>query len=116
MQENEYRKFITDWNVKYPLDRWWRVKYNIPFNSSNHREVQISDIRIQYEEDRLFNEILSPQEDRKYIPGMGDFLIKRESKITNEQTIDLFNAIDVDQMNTPDNIGKKQLTITHGRK
>lgn len=66
---NEVKEFILQWNVNYPVDKWWRQKYNIPFNSPDHRIVSFIDISIEYEEEQLFKSI----KPNGYIPNSGEW-------------------------------------------
>lgn len=52
--------FIFDWH-RFPIDFWWRKKYNIPFGSSRHREMNFIDMLIEYQEELLVNRILTPE-------------------------------------------------------
>jgi hypothetical protein len=56
----ELKKEIIKWNYNFPLDKWWRKKYGIPFNSKKHKEISQIDILFEYHEDKLFEEINSP--------------------------------------------------------
>ncbi len=49
--------FIEKWNAKYPYDRWWRKKYNIPFGSKIHKETSHIDMAIEYKEDIYFKQL-----------------------------------------------------------
>ena len=42
--------FRDYWSKVSPLDAWYRKKYNIPFNSREHRETRLVDIRIMWGE------------------------------------------------------------------
>ena len=46
----EIRQFAIDWNNKFPLDFWYRRRYNIRFNSKKHRSVNLIDVLIEFEE------------------------------------------------------------------
>lgn len=48
--KDDVKKFIIDWNNKFPIDFWWRKKYNIPFGSKAHREANFIDMLIEFEE------------------------------------------------------------------
>lgn len=63
--------FIINWNSNFPLDRWWREKYNIPFNSEKHRQMSLIDMRIQFEEDKIF---VYAKEARKRGKSLSSFL------------------------------------------
>ena len=54
--------FIFDWHV-FPFDYWWRKKYNVPFGSKQHREMNFIDICIEYQEDFLLNKSQSEYDD-----------------------------------------------------
>ena len=47
--------FIFRWH-EFPLDYWWRKKYNIPFGSLKHREMNFIDIFIEYQEGVLLKQ------------------------------------------------------------
>lgn len=68
---DDVRNQVIDWNVKFPYDRLWRKKYNIPYNSAVHREICFLDQIVDIEEDRFFEEILNTPE---YVPNIGDWI------------------------------------------
>lgn len=74
MRRSELIQGVVSWNKRFPLDRWWRIKYNIPFMSPAHRESSFIDQLFEFEEDKLFSQLHSNNEDEKYVPGSGDFL------------------------------------------
>lgn len=43
-------RFLFDW-YSFPIDYWWRKKYNVPFGSKAHREMNFIDMTIEFEED-----------------------------------------------------------------
>jgi hypothetical protein len=49
--------FVLRWNVTYPLDRWLRKKYNIRFNSKEHRETNLVDAYFEYIEEKTYNQL-----------------------------------------------------------
>jgi hypothetical protein len=51
------RDQLIEWNHKFPLDRWWRVKYNIPLYSPQHLDSNQLDITLDYLEDQIFKEL-----------------------------------------------------------
>lgn len=75
MISSDIRNYIVDWNIRFPIDRWWRKKYNIAFNSSAHRESNFLDQLIEFEEDKVFMELT---EKDTYIPGQDDWLIPQK--------------------------------------
>jgi len=95
----DLKDFVIQWNVDFPIDRWWRKKYSVAFNSPEHRAVSLIDMRFEWEEDELFEEINNKPE---YKPG--DFLKKdrfnKEGKTEeelNEEFIEEFKNIDLSQ-------------------
>lgn len=46
--------FIFDWH-DFPFDYWWRKKYNVPFGSKKHKEMNFIDMCIEYQEEFLLN-------------------------------------------------------------
>jgi hypothetical protein len=45
----EVDRFIFKWD-QIIVDYWWRKRYNIPFGSSAHREMNFIDMLIEYRE------------------------------------------------------------------
>lgn len=54
---SEIEKRITDWNLKFPFDYHFRTKYNIPFGSETHRQMDFFDMKFDIFEERYFNYI-----------------------------------------------------------
>lgn len=102
----ELKSFIKRWNSNYPIDRWWRNKYNIPLNSPSHRQAHLVDMRLDWEEDLLYNEIKQQLRDdqQKYVPGRGEWLKKREidQKFTQDQLDDVFDNLNVSSIEKGD--------------
>ena len=69
--QDDIRDYIINWNVRFPYDRQWRKKYNIPFKSAVHKEISFLDQLLDLEEDRIFEELAAKEE---YIPDSGDWL------------------------------------------
>lgn len=65
-------EFCLQWNLSYPIDRWWRNKHKVAFNSPEHRVVSFFDMRFEYEEDMLFKRRKRISD---YQPNKGDWLI-----------------------------------------
>ena len=49
-------EFIKLWNATWKSDYWWRQKYNVAFNSPQHRAMDPLDIQIDYLESKLAQE------------------------------------------------------------
>lgn len=54
--KQEIRNSIVKWNNQYPLDYYWRKKYNIPFGSEEHKNITFLEQTIDYEEDVMIKE------------------------------------------------------------
>lgn len=90
------KDFIVKWNNENPLDRRFREKYNIRFNSSEHRKTNQLNVLIEYLEDRLFNEYeerLEVEQRKDELYNKGVWISERE--VSNENTLDLFDKIDI---------------------
>ena len=97
------KQTIIDWDNKYPVDLWFRKKYNIPFGSEQHRnsslihmcmefvefvELQRSRIVETTEEEEFFNEDVSET-------GKSTEIVK----MTKKDIDDEFDDIDLDDFN-----------------
>lgn len=121
---DDLRSFVKEWNLKYPVDRWWRNKFNIPFGSSQHLDQSVIDMKIAFEEDRLYMDIeLSEIENENskespYRPGSGNWLKKREysNKLSEAETEDIYNRMldnlgNLDSLMETDENGKQKFKI-----
>jgi len=79
--DEKVRNFIIDWNIRFPIDRKWRKKFNLAFNSRDHRESNFLDQLIDIEEDNLFDELFNSD---TYHPGTGDWLKRQELSLSND--------------------------------
>lgn len=52
----ELKDLVYSWNKNYPFDYFWRKKYNIAFNSSQHRSMSLIDIKLDLLEDEIIKE------------------------------------------------------------
>lgn len=97
------RELVKKWNSLFPLDRWYREKYNIPFNSEKHRQLSMIDMFFEYYEWYLYHykpkvDKENRREDNKepYIKGTGNFMKKH---VLSQSDIDkMFNELDIDKM------------------
>jgi len=81
---DDVKGFITKWNINFPIDRWWRRKHDVAFNSPTHREVSFLDMRIEWEEDKLFDSVYEEQKN-PYDINKGEYMIKKEDNRTEEE-------------------------------
>lgn len=94
--------FVKRWNNMYPIDYWWRKKHGVAFNSKAHKEQSVLDMKIEYEEDALYeqyiNEVIEEELENKdeYKPGRG-FIFKnrKEIKVSEEEAKTMFDEFDV---------------------
>jgi hypothetical protein len=92
--------FIMTWSVKFPFDRIWREKHGIPFNSKKHRKAKFIDIIIELSQDAAFDNLKVKKE---YRPGTGNYLSKRERKITQQETEESFENLDINNLQYDEN-------------
>lgn len=52
--------FIFKWH-EFPIDYWWRKKYNVPFGSRRHREMSFIDMLIEWREDLIMNKSIEEE-------------------------------------------------------
>ena len=78
--KDEIRNFIFDWH-EFPLDYWWRKKYNIPFGSQQHRSMSFIDMYVEYQEELLLRESerISDEQENEEIGFNND----KESNVVN---------------------------------
>lgn len=72
---------VIKWNLRFPIDRWWRKKYNIPFGSPAHLGTSFLDQLFEYKEDELFKEL---SEEKPYVPNEG-LILKKPTNISKEK-------------------------------
>lgn len=70
-QKENIEKFIVNWNATFPIDRWYRKKYNIKFNSKEHRELDLMDMYFEYMEEVTMYEINKVSD---YKPNIGKYM------------------------------------------
>lgn len=111
-------KFVREWNSKYPYDRWWRKKYNIPFGSKEHREANFIDMAIDFAEDMYYAKMkrIDVDEDIDEAEKQVDELIESNTiKYNKEQPTIIkmdkseidkeFDEIDISEFNSGSNNG-----------
>lgn len=90
------KEALIRWNNAYPLDRPFRKKYGIAYNSAEHRNVNQIDVFMEWVEDRLYNQlekdIIHHDKEKKDLEK-GKWLKDRGDKITPDEEIELFDKI-----------------------
>lgn len=68
--KKDIESFIYKWNLNYPIDRWWREKHKVIFNSPQHRVVSFLDMYIEWLEDKIYkSELEKGVKNYTYKPG-----------------------------------------------
>lgn len=84
--KNNIRRQVIVWNNRFPLDRWWRKKYNIAYLSNDHRESTFFCHCFEYFEEKVFEEYFAEQDKEKtdadiYLPMTGDWWRGKKDKL-----------------------------------
>jgi hypothetical protein len=94
--KDDIDSFIYKWNVNYPIDRWWRERHKIAFNSPEHRVVSFLDIYIEWQEEQLYNKAIEERL-KKDAYKQGDWLEERKEIIDEATEIEDFEKMDLSQ-------------------
>jgi len=85
---NLIKNFLINWN-NFPIDYWWRHKYNIPFGSSRHREMCWIDMAIEYLEEKEITRAMTRDEEEDEYENTklndGREIVKLNSKEIDEE-------------------------------
>ena len=98
--KREVEDFVFDWN-SFPIDYWWRKKYNIPFGSKKHREMSFIDMAIEWKEEHIMRSIFEKkdkdedEEENKMLLGTGKEVVKPTAKEIDED----YENLDLSQFN-----------------
>lgn len=79
--------FIFNWS-NFPIDLWWRKKYNVPFGSPDHRSMSFIDMAIEYQESLLWNKTLRSPEENEMESYIDDLLGEKETVKMSQKEID----------------------------
>lgn len=84
------------WNNKFRYDYWYRKKYNIAFNSEEHRAINPIDVKMNYVEENLMEQermrFVNEQKGEQIYEKTGRWLKKRKRSEAQEEA--LFDLID----------------------
>lgn len=93
------KPFVASWNNDHPLDKGFREKYKIAFNSHQHRETNQLDILYEYLENKMYEEY----DDRMVIEIKNKELYEKgvwlKESVVEEKENELFDKIDISSMN-----------------
>lgn len=100
--------FVKWWNNTYPIDYWWRKKHGVAFNSPAHQQQCVIDMKIEYEEDKIYARLQEEDWEKQlrekegkvgYRPGYGELFIKQNlTTVSKEEQMATFNKIDIDEI------------------
>lgn len=95
---NNLQEFVENWNKAIPIDKWYRKKYNIAFNSPSHRSICLIDMFFEFWEFVISIKKNNQEEKQQkpYIKGEGNFM--KEVIYTQKDIDTLFDEIDIDNM------------------
>lgn len=97
------KRFIVWWNTQFPVDYWWRKKYNIPFNSEKHRKLCLIDAYIEYKEEEMIKESIEDykrkKDDLEDYKITGNYLKRSEDTMTQEEIDQAFDNMDLSKFN-----------------
>ena len=94
------REEIVRWNNRFPLDRWWRKKYSLAYNSQLHQEISQLDIFFEWFEDEIFKDYEHNQElfkEKEEKLKNGELLTSRS--VESEEQEFMFDSLDLSQLN-----------------
>jgi len=98
----DIRKFALEWNTKYPIDRYWRKKHKVAFNSEVHRQTSLLDMRIEFEEDELFKEAARQEKEDTFLyqAGTNNYLKPKAkfASVSEAEAEALFDQLDVSKI------------------
>ncbi len=99
----EHKEFILEWNTLFPLDHWYRKKYNISFNSPQHRAISYIDMYYEWLEEKMFDKYLeqSGKENERIAEYQktGKWLRSPEDDQDQEVLVQRFDNLDVSAFN-----------------
>lgn len=90
--KDEIKRFIFNWH-EFPFDYWWRKRYNIPFGSPTHREMNFIDMYIEYQEELLLNDVIEQEDIEEDIDlGINE---KKVVKLSKQEIDDDYDNLDL---------------------
>lgn len=93
MERSKVTNAVISWNLRFPVDRWWRMRHNVPFMSPVHRETSFLDQMFEYEEEKMFLPTKTEDDTDKYVPGIGEMFKERAAATLQEFTAEAKNEI-----------------------
>ena len=98
-------EFVVLWSYMFPIDKIYREKHKIPFNSDQHRSLSPIDMMLELAQDiAIQNAVDREMMERKdsslvYVGGRGKYLKKkRVNKLSKEEIDKAFDDINIDDI------------------
>ena len=92
--KGQIESLVVWWNKSFPLDRAFRQKYKMPFNSKEHRTVNQVDVLFEFIEDSMFDELRKEIEETKKVKPKGLFT----EEFLKKEDDDMFNNLIKDEI------------------
>lgn len=99
--KRDLEDFIYKWNIVYPIDRWWREKHSVSFNSPEHRDISFLDMYLEYLEDKI---ILKARSNfvKNHQYKKGDWLEEHIEEVDIQKEIEEFEKMDLSRFDDKD--------------
>lgn len=95
--KDDVDRFIFDWH-EFSFDYWWRKKYNVPFGSQVHREMNFIDMYIEHQEELLLQKVsdnYSEEQDEEENKTLGIHGDKEVVKLSKEEIDEDYENLDL---------------------
>lgn len=79
--------FLNQWHNRFVLDFWWRKRYNVPFGSSQHREMNFIDMYIDWREEENIKRYRYEEEAQKN--DVSGFYVSQDEIDEDYENLDL---------------------------
>ena len=91
------KEYVNEYNWQWPIDRWWREKHKISFNSSLHREANFIDMTIEFLEDKMYRKFQKEDDKEKdyYLRGSKSIFKPYEQETDQQISSQTFENIDL---------------------
>lgn len=83
MNINDVKRFMIQWNKKFPVDFWWREKHKVAFLSPEHKECSFIHQLMELQEDLLHIKKKENIEEEIYTPNIGDIFKSKGIETTS---------------------------------
>lgn len=90
LTRDKVRETLSFWH-QFPFEYWWRKKYNIPFGSPQHRQMNLFDMLLEYQEEMdIINETYKSEYDEELTGG---------EPMTQNEIDDDYENLDINNLN-----------------